>query len=469
MPDTPGSFDPASGRLSLPLASLNGDLGWNTPPEAQGPFRFQLELFLDSRLLASRRIVVEEEGVNQVSLAGGTAVGFDGRVRLEFPPGAAAEALTVRVRRPAAQSLPPIVLSGRPIEVLAQGQTSAADIHQFSKPITVTLEYDPQALWGAEEDLRLYTYDPLLKDWARLPSWVDTANHRLIGWTDHFSLVDYDVLQANRLSGLKDFQVSPSTGAATYALPLWTPPGPGGLQPSLTLTYNSQEVDSARAGLQASWAGMGWSLDTGYIEPGPDDEDHEGTYVVSTAGVSGLLARGTDGYYHTTHESFWRFAQSSNGWTAWDKVGNQYFFEQKLRYPTGGGEPCDFWEFYVWRWLLTRVRNIYGQEITYTYYVETENTTICKNPHISKPVDHGAYPATITYPNQRYQIVFDRTARTDYKSTWPGSPELFQKSLLSQVRILREGSSSAATSSPTTAIPRSFPTWDGRQAARRPP
>src|SRR4051794_15432378 len=47
------------------------------------------------------------------------------------------------------------------------------------------------------------------------------------------------------------FAVSPS-GAATYSLPIWTPPGPNGLTPSISVSYNSQAAN----GLM----GVGWNL-----------------------------------------------------------------------------------------------------------------------------------------------------------------------------------------------------------------
>jgi RHS repeat-associated protein len=54
----------------------------------------------------------------------------------------------------------------------------------------------------------------------------------------------------------------------SYSYPLNVPPSVGGPTPDLKLNYSSGSVDgrSTRENSQASWAGMGWSFDVGYIE-----------------------------------------------------------------------------------------------------------------------------------------------------------------------------------------------------------
>ena len=53
------------------------------------------------------------------------------------------------------------------------------------------------------------------------------------------------------MAGPGSFAVSPS-GATNYTIPIWTPPGPNGVQPSLALSYSSQGGNGL--------AGMGWNL-----------------------------------------------------------------------------------------------------------------------------------------------------------------------------------------------------------------
>lgn len=59
--------------------------------------------------------------------------------------------------------------------------------------------------------------------------------------------------QATTVAGrtIGTFAVSP-TGAATYSIPIWAPPGPQGIQPHIALTYNSQQGNGI--------VGVGWGI-----------------------------------------------------------------------------------------------------------------------------------------------------------------------------------------------------------------
>jgi hypothetical protein len=54
----------------------------------------------------------------------------------------------------------------------------------------------------------------------------------------------------------------------SYSYPLSTPPAVGGPIPDLKVSYSSGSVDgrSLRENSQASWVGMGWEFDVGFIE-----------------------------------------------------------------------------------------------------------------------------------------------------------------------------------------------------------
>lgn len=212
--------------------------------------------------------------------------------------------LLFQVGTPKSHNMPAYNLSGNPFEILAVNPLTAKNVTQFSTPLEITLVYDATQFSEQQEAmLQVFYYDPDFRDWFAYETVVDTENNLLSIQTEHLTIFDIGVRdwQAYMPSSIKDFEVSGFTGAAIYEYPIQTFDGPGGLKPGLSLSYNSQVVDQGAAFSQASWVGMGWSLETGYITrdmhgtnfggegnnqyPSQDDD----TFLVNLNNMSGRL------------------------------------------------------------------------------------------------------------------------------------------------------------------------------------
>ncbi|NUM49369.1 MAG: hypothetical protein HUU38_32110, partial [Anaerolineales bacterium] len=279
------SFDAGSQTLTLAKPFEISHLVWQLAPEVHGPYLFEVVLYRGNEAHPVS-VTVPEYGVFEIPQTGGKAEGLNGRVSVSVPEGAVSEGITLRIQ-PVPTGKLPYSLSGHPFRLTASGQTSGREITQFSQPLEIKIPYNEDTIHGDEFGLALFYYDEKIHSWGLLSSRVDKEANVLTSWTTHFSDFDVDVnsWEAATLPTLDSFQVSQFTGAATYSMPFWVPPGPGDLQPSLSLSYNSQTVDNASAKTQAGWAGMGWSIDTGYIQRdmnGTDDFFGDDTFSITT-------------------------------------------------------------------------------------------------------------------------------------------------------------------------------------------
>jgi len=479
----PALLDAESNALRLPLSVEtqetataflpSGMLHLQLDPGITGPFEIHAALLQNDQTVSNVTLLLPESGLTLLPLSGGTAEGLGGQVRVILPPGAltaekapastlAHNTLALRIRPPSFASMPPSSPSGQPFEITLSSQDGAQQISQFAQPITIEVAYDETTLWGSEENLSLVYYDDTQQTWIPLPTQVDAENNLLIAFTDHLTIFDLtlDDWEAARLPSLQSFQTDGFTGAATAAYEFWTPPGPGGLQPSLAMQYHSQAVESAIAGrTQASWVGMGWSLSTGSIErdmrgtPNNLDDD---TFAISAAGVDSRLLKGADGNYHTVDESFWRIQYSSTAdvWTVWDKDGTKYLFgypkfEQSQEnnfskafysYQDGDCNANVQMRQATWRWSLSHVISPTGKMIRYEY--TTFSQTIksdCTYLYGTYGVNVASYPNKIIYPNDQYQVVFELEERQDYNDGWEDTRKLifYETKRLGELRIER--------------------------------
>lgn len=147
--------------------------------------------------------------------------------------------------------------SGKPIETFGKQVRIVVDLRRLGFPLQADyhrfyLAYQDEAL--ARESL-----------WVDAPHWVHQSDGLLSAEVSHFS---------NWTAGWRPEVWTPSwtppsvsafSGAATYQYSIETPPGRGGLQPAVSLSYNSRVLDGAIRGVPEGSVASGWSLADIYI------------------------------------------------------------------------------------------------------------------------------------------------------------------------------------------------------------
>ncbi|MEG3629718.1 RHS repeat-associated core domain-containing protein [Streptomyces poriticola] len=254
--------------------------------------------------------------------------------------------------------------------------------------------------------------------------------------------------RASALNPSGSWDVSVGSGAFTYDLPLRLPEAPTGATPSLSLSYNSQSVDGRTSATnnQASWAGMGWDLEVGFIQrryqnctqdghptfgdmcwdsPNSGMEPDGAMYVISLNGVTSQLIQDDDGTgsYHLQDDPGWRVQHLWGGhgsddeyWVISSQDGMRYYFgwgrdertrsatDSVLTVPVVGndtGEPChaQFPEpcTQAWRWNLDRVVDPNEVENAYFYDKQKNHYRSVVNADKARPYDAGSYLTRIEY------------------------------------------------------------------------
>lgn len=157
------------------------------------------------------------------------------------------------------------------------------------------------------------------------------------------------------------------TGSASYNYPIEVIPGTNGLEPAVSLSYNSHQT--ALKGV----LGSAWSLNQNYIY-----RDTNGTLSNVTNdnlflhfnGVNAkIIYSSSDGFYHTEVESYFKIdkktgAGNSKGeyWTLKTNDGTEYRFGYNI-----DSEFVSSIENFVSMWNLDLITDTYGNKIIYSY------------------------------------------------------------------------------------------------------
>jgi len=276
---------------------------------------------------------------------------------------------------------------------------------------------------------------------------ADSAGATVLAVTSGSSSDEGDY-RASTLSPTGSWDVSKGSGAFTYNVPIQLPKAPFGTTPSLALSYNSQSVDGRTSATnnQASWVGMGWDLEVGFIErryknctqdglptigdmcwdsPNTGMEPDGAVYVINLNGVSSQLIQDGNGTgsYHVQDDPGWRVQHLTGGhgaddeyWVISAQDGMRYYFgwgrserdsavtHSVYTMPVVGnndGEPChsQFPEpcTQAWRWNLDRVVDPNEVENAYFYDKQQNHYRSVANTDKARPYDAGGYLTKIEY------------------------------------------------------------------------
>ncbi|QPK43605.1 hypothetical protein H4W23_02530 [Streptomyces gardneri] len=221
--------------------------------------------------------------------------------------------------------------------------------------------------------------------------------------------------KATPLSPSATWQVSTNSGTFGWTYPMRVPPVPGGLQPTVSLSYSTGAVDGrvAASNNQPSWIGEGWDLWPGYITRSFASCSHDisderkktgdlcwaGDHHVSmvNGGRATEFVHDGSGAWRPKDDDGSRIellTGASNDdkfgehWKVTTADGTQYFFGSRPErrstwtvpvFGNDAGEPChtgtfaSSWCPRAWRWNLDHVVDRHGGTISYHYGKETNS------------------------------------------------------------------------------------------------
>lgn len=215
--------------------------------------------------------------------------------------------------------------------------------------------------------------------------------------------------------GLSGTQSVGNDGSFNYSLPIVIPPGINGIQPSLSLSYNSNR----RNGL----VGWGWAIG------GLSSISRCGANLIRDGYVSGIqhddqyrycldgqrLVEVSANHYRTESESYLRIEKSGNHWTVTDSKGNV----RRYGYNTDSYLTDD--QSAAYAWFMDKYSDVSGNAWTVTY-----NKDDAKGTH---------YPSEINYTQNlvlgtNYSLVFGYEDREDISTKFvAGSKSVINKRL----------------------------------------
>ncbi|MBO9201949.1 MULTISPECIES: SpvB/TcaC N-terminal domain-containing protein [Niastella] len=416
---------------------------------ADGKKRSQVIRFTDEQKVDYRfeleGAVVHSQKLLQQKQAGLLTAG---NATIVIPKGAMKEAALVSVTALRAVDLPAMdmgmvnVTRGAGFRFLPHGT-------RFAKGAQLSLDYDDTKIpeGYTEKDIRTYYFDEKKGHWMPLSRdsvsvLTGKVHSRTLHFTDMINAVikvpespQVEAYNSNSMKGIKAANPSDavnmiqapqagSMGTASLGYPIEIPSGRSGLQPQLSVSYNS--------GAGNGWLGIGWDLsvpcvtiDTRWGAPRFDAQNETETYTMSGEQLSPVAHRGSlvtrsaeKQFYPRVEQGFNKIIRHGNSpltywWEVTDKEGTRFFYggdpatgaDQNYTLSDAAGN--------IAHWALKKTIDLRGNFIHYQYTKVTDagvagGTVMGVQLYISK-ISYTGFNGQ----DGRYTVLFKRDRELD--------------------------------------------------------
>jgi RHS repeat-associated protein len=426
------------GRRQERIVSITG--------EQRADYQFGLEgkVVSEQRRLAAGQAAVISVGS---AAAGSATTASAGGAVIAIPQGALKTAATVSVTALRAVDLPAldqgmvnVTAGGRGFRFLPHGTL-------FTQEARLSLNYDSALIpeGYTTKDIRTYYFDEKRGHWVALP--LDSAGAgALHSRTTHFTDMINGIIKvpespqveaynSNSMKGVKAADPSAkvnamappkanSMGNATLSYPIELPAGRQGVQPELSIGYNSGGGDG--------WLGLGWDLsvpsigvDTRWGAPRFDAQQETETYNLSGAQLSPVAHRGDlaartaeKQFYPRIEGAFDKIVRHGNSpqnywWEVTDKQGTRFFYGGDPSTGVDAASTLSDASGNVAHWALREELDLHGNFVHY-FYARVSDPGIAG----SSVMGVQLYISKITYTGNngaegRYSVLFGRDRDVD--------------------------------------------------------
>ncbi len=378
-----------------------------------------------------------------ISELGGRIDAADGRLTIEIPDEAANERMRISIKHLDVKRLPNVDTSQnsgfhQEAKMFAAWELEAyaidrdmAPIETFDSNIRIITNVGPEDMFGLNPGtIRLWNWSEAGQKWETVPVTPVPYSGIVVAEVDHFSVYSGTADPANPMPPIgQTFQTDLQTGASSVTYPIDVPQGRGGLQPNLTLSYDSNLPNEMGASAsQGSWTGIGWDLNVGSIRKA--FVDGGGTqYFLDLGGFSDeLIPDPTNGnLWRTKRHDYLRIEEKGScalvnagtgqanptppcWWVVTDKQGTKYSFGGTIGADGDYARYYDYYwagsgyQLYYYRWDLAKVEDTLGNDISYEYQQDGQIDTAGGGV---QPWVYSAYPKKISYNDGKVEITFD--------------------------------------------------------------